>query len=57
VPDILSHFYKNWIFSYFHEVLNNMCHGIPSSGAVLIHVDTWTDMPKAKGASHDCECT
>jgi len=26
-------------------------------GAVLIHVDTWTGMPKAIGASHDCECT
>jgi len=26
-------------------------------GALLIHVDTCTDMPKAIGASHDCECT
>jgi hypothetical protein len=33
VPDILSHFHKIWIFSHFHEVLNNNCHGIPSSGS------------------------
>jgi len=26
-------------------------------GAVMRHVDTWTDMPKAIGAPHDSECT
>ena len=33
MPDILSHFHKIWILSDFHQVLNNNCHGIPSSGS------------------------
>jgi len=57
VPDILSHFYKICILSDFHEVLNNNCHGIPSSGSCADTCGHMDRHAKAIGASHDCECT